>query len=48
LIYDRTKEEGSGRLRVFVRCPEYEFLKIATEELTGADSYADEPLGPWM
>jgi len=48
LIYDRTREEGGGRLRISLRCPEYEYLKYATEALTGSDSYADEPLGSWM
>ena len=48
LIYDRTREEGGGRLKISLRCPEYEYLKFATEALTGADSYADEPLGSWM
>ena len=48
LIYQKTREEGGGRLHLRLRCAEHEHLKRATERLTGADSYADEPLGSWM
>ena len=48
LIYQKTREEGGGRLCLRLRCAEYEHLKRATERLTGSDSYADEPLGSWM
>jgi len=48
LTYDRTREEGGGRLQISLRCAEYEYLKHATLRLTGSDSYTAEPLGSWM